>query len=81
VDVHLDHPQISLASPCSGHLYKFATVVAEILADLATRGAIRLPIGMFSARRFGKAEETVDHGQATVAHGRHDRPQANGWPN
>ena len=78
IDVHPDHPQVSFASPCSGHGYKFATVVAEILADLATRGATRLPIGMFSARRFGKAEETAGHGQATVARGRHDRPQANG---
>lgn len=31
-----DHPQVTVASPCSGHGYKFASVIGEILADLAT---------------------------------------------
>jgi sarcosine oxidase len=52
IDLHPDHPQVSFASPCSGHGYKFATVVAEILADLATDGATRHPIEMFSSHRF-----------------------------
>ena len=30
------HGQVVLASPCSGHGYKFCSVVGEILADLAT---------------------------------------------
>lgn len=59
IDLHPDHPQVSFASPCSGHGYKFATVVAEILADLATDGATRHPIEMFSAHRFGRARETA----------------------
>ena len=49
----------SFASPCSGHGYKFATVVAEILADLATDGSTRHPIEMFSSRRFRSARETA----------------------
>ena len=53
--LHPDHPQVSFASPCSGHGYKFATVVGEILADLATEGATRHPIGMFSPGRFQTA--------------------------
>jgi sarcosine oxidase len=36
IDRHPDHPQVVLASPCSGHGFKFASVVGEILADLAT---------------------------------------------
>ena len=36
VDHHPDHPQVVLASPCSGHGYKFCSVMGEILADLAT---------------------------------------------
>ena len=35
IDLHPDHPQVSFASPCSGHGFKFASVVGEILADLA----------------------------------------------
>ena len=59
IELHRDHPQVSFASPCSGHGYKFATVVAEILADLATRGATRHPIEMFSSSRFRRAKETA----------------------
>ena len=36
IDHHPAHPQVVLASPCSGHGYKFCSVVGEILADLAT---------------------------------------------
>ena len=49
------HPQVSFASPCSGHGYKFATVIGEILADLATHGDTRHPIEMFSPHRFRNA--------------------------
>ncbi len=35
IDRHPDHPQVVLASPCSGHGYKFCSVIGEILADLA----------------------------------------------
>jgi sarcosine oxidase len=57
VDLHPDYPQVSFASPCSGHGYKFASVVAEILADLVIDGATRHPIEMFSSRRFLSVEE------------------------
>ena len=57
VDLHPDYPQVSFASPCSGHGYKFASVVAEILADLAIDGATHHPIEMFSSRRFLSVEE------------------------
>ena len=36
LDNHPGYPQVVLASPCSGHGYKFCSVVGEILADLAT---------------------------------------------
>ncbi|HSI40786.1 MAG TPA: N-methyl-L-tryptophan oxidase [Xanthobacteraceae bacterium] len=41
-------PNIVVASPCSGHGYKFASVVGEILADLAADGGTALPIEAFS---------------------------------
>jgi sarcosine oxidase len=34
IDLHPGHPQVVLASPCSGHGYKFCSVMGEILADL-----------------------------------------------
>ena len=36
VDHHPDHANVVLASPCSGHGYKFCSVIGEILADLAS---------------------------------------------
>ncbi len=49
---HPAHAQVAVASPCSGHGYKFASVIGEILADLAIDGATRHPIGLFSPTRF-----------------------------
>jgi sarcosine oxidase len=46
-------PQIIVASPCSGHGFKFAPVIGEILADLATKGGTRHDISRFSLGRFG----------------------------
>jgi len=57
IDLYPGHPQVSFASPCSGHGYKFASVVGEILADLAADGATRHPIEMFSSSRFLSVEE------------------------
>jgi len=48
-------PQVIVASPCSGHGFKFAPVVGEILADLATVGATRHDLARFSLARFGRA--------------------------
>jgi sarcosine oxidase len=49
---HPDHCEVVIASPCSGHGYKFATVIGEILADLAIDGATRHPVGLFAPARF-----------------------------
>ena len=46
-------PNIIVASPCSGHGFKFAPVIGEILADLATTGATAHDIARFSLARFG----------------------------
>ncbi|MCI0441137.1 MAG: N-methyl-L-tryptophan oxidase [Chloroflexi bacterium] len=34
IDRHPEHPQVIIASPCSGHGFKFASAIGEILADL-----------------------------------------------
>jgi sarcosine oxidase len=46
-------PNIVVASPCSGHGFKFAPVVGEILADLATGGVTGHDISRFRFGRFG----------------------------
>jgi sarcosine oxidase len=45
-------PDIIIASPCSGHGFKFAPVIGEILADLATEGDTAHDISRFSLARF-----------------------------
>jgi sarcosine oxidase len=52
IDLHPDHPNVALAAGFSGHGFKFASVVGEILADLADKGRTDLPIGMFRIDRF-----------------------------
>src|SRR5262245_6468784 len=46
-------PNIIVASPCSGHGFKFAPVIGEIVADLSTTGATVHDIARFSLGRFG----------------------------
>jgi sarcosine oxidase len=53
IDLHPDHSNVALAAGFSGHGFKFAAVVGEILADLADNGRTQLPIGMFCIKRFG----------------------------
>jgi sarcosine oxidase len=52
LDRHAAHPQIVLASPCSGHGFKFSSIVGEILADLATGGATQHDISRLRLSRF-----------------------------
>ena len=53
LDLHPAHPQVVLASPCSGHGYKFCSVIGEVLADLATEGrSYRQDIAFLRMGRF-----------------------------
>ena len=52
VDRLPDHPNVLVASACSGHGFKFSTVIGEILADLVLEGETRHPIGFLSADRL-----------------------------
>lgn len=52
IGVHPQHAQVSIAAGFSGHGFKFASVVGEILADLAERSTTDLPIDMFRITRF-----------------------------
>jgi sarcosine oxidase len=49
---HPAAPRIVLASPCSGHGFKFAALFGDVLADLALDGATTTPIGLFDPRRL-----------------------------
>ena len=48
---HPAHATVAVACGFSGHGFKFAPVVGEILADLAVEGTTKHPIGLFDPRR------------------------------
>ncbi|WP_436346314.1 N-methyl-L-tryptophan oxidase [Natronorubrum sp. FCH18a] len=52
LDTLPDHPQVAVGAGFSGHGFKFASVIGEILADLAVDGDTDRPIEMFRLERF-----------------------------
>lgn len=52
LDRHPEFPQVCLASPCSGHGFKFCSVVGEIMADLMETGQTRHDIAMHRLERL-----------------------------
>jgi sarcosine oxidase len=52
VDFHPEFANVLLVSPCSGHGFKFCSVIGEIVADLATRGATNHDISLFKLDRL-----------------------------
>jgi sarcosine oxidase len=52
VDRHPHLPRVTLACGFSGHGFKFASVIGEILAQLAVSGRSTLPVEFLSLRRF-----------------------------
>jgi sarcosine oxidase len=56
IDHHPDHKNVILACGFSGHGFKFASVIGEILSDLAMRGETKQPIDFLSLKRFERAK-------------------------
>ena len=82
IDVHPEYEQVSFASPCSGHGYKFASVIGEIMADLAETGITRHDTSLFRldrltqpSRRQPDSPPTRDTADRN-GHGHNGRPRA-----
>jgi glycine/D-amino acid oxidase-like deaminating enzyme len=52
LDIHPQYKNISIAAGFSGHGFKFASAVGEVMADLATTGTSRHAIARFKLARF-----------------------------
>lgn len=50
IDRHPEHAQVLIASPCSGHGFKFAPVIGEILADIVQEKPSRFDLKLFLRR-------------------------------
>lgn len=54
IDRHPDNPAVIVASPCSGHGFKFASAIGEMLADLATDREPTFDRSLFALDRFAR---------------------------
>ncbi len=52
MDVHPNHSNVFYAAGFSGHGFKFAPIIGEVLADLVEKGSTTWPIEMFRRSRF-----------------------------
>jgi len=52
IDFHPSFPNVLISSPCSGHGFKFASVIGELQADLLIDGRSRFDLSLFPLARF-----------------------------
>ncbi len=55
LDLHPEHRNVAIMCGSSGHGFKFAPVIGEVLADLAIHGSTSHPVGFLGLARFGGA--------------------------
>ncbi|MDB6031512.1 MAG: dependent oxidoreductase [Verrucomicrobiales bacterium] len=55
LDFHPGSNRILLASPCSGHGFKFSSALGEAMADLLDRGQSKLDLSLFRLAAFASA--------------------------
>ena len=51
IDLHPQHPNIVIASPCSGHGFKFSAIIGRLLADMVFDRPTGFDLTPFSIRR------------------------------
>ncbi len=66
IDTLPGEPRIIIASPCSGHGFKFAPLIGEIVAELATSGATTRDIARFRLGRFKPSLGGIPDGREGV---------------
>lgn len=52
LDFHPQHENVLIASPCSGHGFKFSCAIGEVIADLLSEGETRFDLTPFRLQRF-----------------------------
>ncbi len=52
VDQHPEFPQVHFAAGLSGHGFKFASVLGEVLADLLLHGRTKQDVAFLTVNRF-----------------------------
>jgi sarcosine oxidase len=52
LDFHPADQRVVIASPCSGHGFKFSSVIGQVCAELALEGRTGFEIDFLSLKRF-----------------------------
>jgi monomeric sarcosine oxidase len=52
IDKHPEYPHVVFGGGCSGHSFKFGTLIGSILCDLALKGTTEHDISLFNVARF-----------------------------
>jgi sarcosine oxidase len=52
LDFHPQYPQVLIASPCSGHGFKFSSAIGEAISDLIINGKSKYDLAPFSLSRL-----------------------------
>ena len=52
IDLHPAYKNIAIAAGFSGHGFKFASAVGEVLSELLIKGSTHLDISPFAIKRF-----------------------------
>ena len=55
LDTHPAHPEVFIASPCSGHGFKFSIAIGELIADEIAGETRRFDLTPFRLARFARA--------------------------
>ncbi|HTR77374.1 MAG TPA: N-methyl-L-tryptophan oxidase [Gemmatimonadaceae bacterium] len=55
LDTHPAHPEVFVASPCSGHGFKFSIAIGELIADELSGEKPRFDLAPFRLARFARA--------------------------
>lgn len=58
IDQHPDQPTVWFISACSGHGFTFASVMGEIMVDLAVQGTTRHDVSLFRLARLWEGVNT-----------------------
>jgi glycine/D-amino acid oxidase-like deaminating enzyme len=56
LDLHPKNADVVIAAGFSGHGFKFAPVVGEIMADLCLKGTTSQPVSTFRINRFHQSQ-------------------------
>lgn len=56
IDTHPAYPNVGVSASCSGHAFKFSTLIGRILCDLVLTGQTDQNINLFRLSRFDRVE-------------------------